>query len=535
MLQWEQLDQSQRLGIKLASENSFAFFIRVFFQFDMGQKFLWNWHHAIFCWVCEQIYEGKIRRVIVNTPPGSTKTEVFSIFFVAWGMLKCSIANLPSRWLPVSYSSDLVDENGGRVQDLVLSEAYRSLWPMELHTKHRARSNWLFTDRRGNKHRLYGASLGGQITGRRAGFMREGFTGALINDDPQPPKDEARPLVIHKSNVALTRVTRSRLAHDDVPIAVIQQRVAQRDATNFLMEGGSPDTWERIKIPALVDGEYLNSLAPKWRKKARKDTGFQASRVSYWEDKEPLKVLELLETTDNFLLSSQYQQEPDEALIQGQVFSEQIKQLIEDGRLCRIPVERMLPCHTLWDLGGEGDHSDPMAIWVFQVFRFEFRLIGAYSNQGKVFEHYIQWMDGFKEKHGIRWGIHHGPHDLAVKQMFGRGRTRLELAKEAGIEFKLIPRVQNKGESISALREIFHRFYIDPDKCSEGLPEGKGGWDAIKRYRFEYDPVNEVFTRVPVHDWASNFADALQQLGLGWQARRPSKPRGARSSGSWMG
>lgn len=535
MLQWDELDQSQRLGIKLASENSFAFFLRVFFQFDMGQKFVWNWHHAMFCWVCEQIYAGGLRRVIVNTPPGSTKTEVFSIFFVAWGMLKCSVANRPSRWLPVSYSSDLVDENGGRVQDLVSSEAYRSLWPMELHQKHRARSNWLFIDRHGNKHRLYGASLFGQITGRRAGFMRGGFTGALINDDPQPPKDEARPLVIHKSNVALTRVTRSRLAHDDVPIAVIQQRVAQRDATNFLMEGGSPDSWERIKIPALIDREYLDSLSREWRDKAKKDTGFQSNRVSYWEDKEPLEMLELLESTDNFLLSSQYQQEPNEALIKGQVFSEQIKQLIEEGRLCSIPIERMLPCHTLWDLGGEGDSSDPMAIWVFQVFRFEFRFIGAYSNHGKVFEHYVNWMDDFKEDHGIRWGTHHGPHDLAVKQLFGKRRTRLELAKEAGIEFKLIPRVSNKGESISATRELFHRFYIDPDRCAKGMPEGKGGWDAIKRYRFVFDPVNEVFTRVPVHDWASNFADALQQLGLGWSGRKPSKPKGRRSTGSWMG
>lgn len=176
-----------------------------------------------------------------------------------------------------------------------------------------------------------------------------------------------------------------------------------------------------------------------------------------------------------------------------------------------------------------------MAIFAFQTFRFEIRFVGAYSNQGKTFEHYIDWMDSYKEKHNIRWGTHHGPHDLAVKQMFGKGRSRLELAKEAGIEFKLIPRVKNKGESISATRELFHRFYIDPDKCSDGMPEGKGGWDAIKRYRFEYDPVNEVFTRNPVHDWSSNFADALQQLGIGWREKQPSKPKGRQSGGSWMG
>jgi len=79
-----------------------------------------------------------------------------------------------------------------------------------------------------------------------------------------------------------------------------------------------------------------------------------------------------------------------------------------------------------------------------------------------------------------------------------------------GVTFKTIPNCKDKSVSISALRVLFPRLYIDADRCTKGL-------EALKKYRREWDPDNEVFSRLPVHDWTSNYADALQQMGLAWK------------------
>ncbi|MCH5814810.1 hypothetical protein MMB00_24550, partial [Salmonella enterica] len=79
----------------------------------------------------------------------------------------------------------------------------------------------------------------------RAGYMIENcFTGALILDDPLPPKDSDSGKLMDKANKKLNRVVRSRLAHDNVPIIMVQQRIANGDSTDFLMSDKTPDTYE---------------------------------------------------------------------------------------------------------------------------------------------------------------------------------------------------------------------------------------------------------------------------------------------------
>ena len=97
MLDWEILDERHRLALRIGCEQSFAFFLRCFFQFDQGQTFHWNWHHSWFCQLCEDLAFEKRTRVIVNTPPGSTKTEIFSVFFPSWGIQFCHKRGRSSR------------------------------------------------------------------------------------------------------------------------------------------------------------------------------------------------------------------------------------------------------------------------------------------------------------------------------------------------------------------------------------------------------------------------------------------------------
>ena len=511
MLQWELIQHNERLCWKVACEQDLATFTKFFFQVINGQKMLWNWHHQMFVDILTDIYNGYARRVIVNCPPGSTKTMLFSIYWPAWCIVQNISKGLPSRWLPLSYSSELVDENSVMLKDILKSEAFQWMWPLEQSKEASAKSNWKFTDSNNNEHKLYGTSLAGQVTGRRAGFMEGAgtdnppFTGALILDDPLPPREEGFGRKIEKYNKFINRVVRSRLAHDDIPIIMVQQRIAKNDTTAYMMSDAVPDSYERYIVPALIDSTYLNKLDRDTAKLAIKATGYQGERCSYWPIKEPTETLFQVEKADPYLMASQYQQSPDDAFLEGVIYRRELELMIAENRVGHVPVERHLPTYTFWDLG----YSDNTCIWVAQKKDTEIRLVACYVDNEKSFAEYANWLLGFKDTYGVHFNAHYGPHDLAQHE-FINGKSRIEQAKSLGIRFKLVKRVKDKRESIEALRSLFPRFRIDNNRCAKGI-------DSMRKYRRTWDADNEVFSRLPVHDKHSDVMDALQQLGLAWK------------------
>ena len=542
LMQWENMTDADKAAVKIASEASFEAFLRIFFQLLQGQKFKKNWHHTYECQLAEAVYHGKIKRGIINVAPGSTKTEIWSIHWIAWCIIKCISSDKPvsSRWLPLSYSEELVTENAKRVKEILDSEEFNALWPLKIDPTTKSSSNWMYRDEHGNRHRLFGTSINGQVTGRRGGYMVvDCFTGAVILDDPLPPKDMDSALLMDKANKKLNRVVRSRLAHDDVPIIMVQQRIAKGDSTDFLNSDKAPDDYEQFKVPALIDRAYLDTLPVDMKEACIKDTGFTGKRTSYWPDKEPTSTLLAMEKADIFMFSAQYQQAPDDALQEGAVYAKEMEQLIEEGRFCSVPVEPSLPVYTYWDLA----INDHMVMWLMQPHGKELRLIACYGNRDEGMEHYINWLRDFKDKYSIRYAEHLGPHDLAVRDLMTK-RSRIEVAKTMGITFKLVERCKSKRDSINSLKMLFPRLWIDKTRCNTDIAGNTGdmaqktGWSALKALRREWDHNNEVFKDAVGPKWATDFCDALQQMGLHYKEAAKKKESKARArpiaAGGWM-
>ena len=535
------MTDAEKIAVKVASEASFEAFMRLFFQLIQGQKFKKNWHHAYECQLAEDVYYGKIKRGIINVAPGSTKTEIWSIHWIAWCIIKCISDDNPrsSRWLPLSYSDELVTENAKRVKEILDSEEFQTLWPVTVDRRTKSSANWQFNDNNGNRHRLYGTSLNGQVTGRRGGYMVDNvFTGAVILDDPMPPKDMDSGLLMDKGNKKLNRVVRSRLAHDDVPIIMIQQRIAKGDSTDFLQSDKAPDDYEQFKVPALIDQEYIDSLPDDMKAACIADTGFDGKRCSYWPDKEPTETLLKMEKADNYMFSAQYQQAPDDALQEGVVYIKEIELLIEEGRFCNIPIEKHLPVFTYWDLA----IGDRMVVWLMQPHGKELRIIACYGNNNEGMEHYINWLKDFQDKYGIRYEQHLAPHDIAVRDLLTK-ESRIARAEAMGIKFKLVERCKSKRESINALKNLFPRLWIDKIRCDTDIAGNTGdkakytGWKALKGLRREWDHNNEIFKDEAGPKWCTDYCDALQQMGL-WhkektEPRKPKRPQ-RQVTGGWM-
>ncbi|MEE9905539.1 MAG: hypothetical protein K4305_08975 [Chlorobium sp.] len=213
-----------------------------------------------------------------------------------------------------------------------------------------------------------------------------------------------------------------------------------------------------------------------------------------------------------------------DAAVPGCYFGKEMKAAYDDGRVCRVPIEKVLPVYTFWDLG----IGDDMAIWLMQPYGKELRLIASYNNSGEGMQHYINWLHEFRDKHEIRFAEHYAPHDIQVRELMS-GKSRKETASEMGIEFEAVPRVSQKSDSIEALRRLFPRLIFDSERCEYGI-------NAIASYHREYDEERKVFKSRPEHDWTSNLADALQQLALAWEDKTPvPADRSKEPAGSgWM-
>lgn len=296
---------------------SHLYFTRYFFKQRMGSKFIVNWHHQYISDLIDRVLSGEILNLVINVAPGSSKTEIVVINLIARGLALNNMA----RFLHLSYSDDLALLNSQTARDIIRSDEYQELWPMEIaqDTKAKGRWNIMVDGRKGGG--CYATSLNGQITGFRAGHMAEGFQGAIIIDDPMKPEDAFSKTKLESANRRLLTTVKSRKAKPGTPIILIMQRISETDPTGFIESGGLQGKWTIVKIPALLSDEIVEKSVPEQyhgmiNSQVRDDLG----RFSYWEFKEPAHELEAMEKgagvdekgnpISRHVFNAQYQQSP---------------------------------------------------------------------------------------------------------------------------------------------------------------------------------------------------------------------------------
>lgn len=182
---------------------------------------------------------------------------------------------------------------------------------------------------------------------------------------------------------------------------------------------------------------------------------------------------------------------------------------IKTERIKDFPIEPMLPVSTYWDLG----MSDDMAIWFVQQKGAELRVVHCYSNYGESLNHYVNYLHDFRDKHQITFKSHHAPHDIAVRELT-TGKSRLETAREMGINFAKVPNIPVE-DGIHAARFILNRCWFNESMTKDGVK-------ALKGYRREFDDAKGVFKKNPLHNWASHYADAFRYFAVAHQDNQTS-------------
>lgn len=265
---------------------NFVYFLKmVFSHLHGGQLLKENWHHEAITFELELVRRRLNRRLIVNLPPRSLKSEMVSVAWVAWMLGR----NPKLKFTCVSYSDDLASDFARQCLAILESDWYRRMFPGTILSR-RATMNIKTTAGGGR----LATSIEGSITGR----------GGDINiiDDPGKP-EEALSEAMRAKVISWFRSTMNSRLNDQTTgsFILVMQRLHQEDLAGHLLEKGG---WRHLSLPAIATkDENIPLLFGRMRHREIGDVLHPAHT--------PLAELERLKKESGaYIWSSQYQQEP---------------------------------------------------------------------------------------------------------------------------------------------------------------------------------------------------------------------------------
>jgi len=203
------------------------------------------------------------------------------------------------------------------------------------------------------------------------------------------------------------------------------------------------------------------------------------------------------------MTEEEYEQEYEcsfNAGLVGAYFGKDLTKAEKEGRIGTFPYDPMLPVDTYWDLGID----DLSSVWFVQSLRGRHRIIDYHEECGSSIAEVVK---NVRNK-GYTLGEWVFPHDANARD-FSTGKAQIQVFYNLGCKpNRVVPRVGTKRESINAARMVFGLCEFDGAKCKRGL-------EALANYQRKWNSKNNVFEESPLHNWASNGADAFQQFALG--------------------
>lgn len=254
--------QLAALDRAIGLKGSFADFVRMTWPWVVPTTLDWSWHLELICTHYEACLNGEIPSLVVNVPPGCSKSILTNVFFPAWAWLR----QPGLRFIFASGDQTLVNRDARMSLDLMTCAKAQARWP----------DRFRFPKRNQAIEEIHN-ELGGWRIGTTPGGKAIGWHGNFqIFDDLVKPA-ELTPIVL--GNVeqwrAETMATRWLPASLNCRI-MIAQRLHEDDPPGHELEDGAV----HLMLPMQFDPE--RRCVTKWGTDPRTQPGelLQPSRFS---------------------------------------------------------------------------------------------------------------------------------------------------------------------------------------------------------------------------------------------------------------
>lgn len=206
---------------------SFFFFVQTFWDVIIKETPVFNWHIAFLCEELQKLSVSIVNReqkpydLIINIPPGTTKSTIVTIMFPVWlWTLDATV-----RIITNSYSGGLSIEHATKSKDIIQSDKFKMLFPeIQIRKDKSGKQNYENTQ---TGYR-YATSTGATITGFHAHV--------IINDDPQNPKQAESESMRVQANEHTKTLSSRKVDKANTPVITIMQRLHEDDVTGYLLK-----------------------------------------------------------------------------------------------------------------------------------------------------------------------------------------------------------------------------------------------------------------------------------------------------------
>jgi phage terminase large subunit len=190
------------------------------------------------------------------------------------------------------------------------------------------------------------------------------------------------------------------------------------------------------------------------------------------------------------------------AALPGAYYARTMDQLERDGGIGRVPHNPGRQVHTAWDLGA----NDMTAVWFIQRNPFGWAVIDYIANTSVGFDWYVREVLAKP----YAYGEHLLPHDGDDQRLvLPEAASIRDSATKLGLKnVRVVPRTKSVANDINEVRKIIPLCVFDAEKCAHGI-------DALRSYRREWDEKLKAYRDHPLHDWASDPADAFRTFAIG--------------------
>jgi predicted phage terminase large subunit-like protein len=302
--------------LRLETLTSFEKYTKAMFKVQYKRTFIVAEHHKKIFQSLQDVVDGKCKRLIINMPPRYGKTETAIKSFISW----CFALNPKCRFLHLSYSDMLVNDNSDTIRSIMKEDLYKQLFPKSALESDKASAKRWKTKAGGE---LYAVSTQGQVTGFGAGNVDEidpyeklgantadnltfddglnemldiigakenVFQGAILIDDPMKPEDADSDIIRERINLRFENTIRNRTNSRNTPIIIIMQRLHEHDLCGYLQEV-EPEEWTVLSLPAIQNNEAGEEYA-------------------LWPMKHTLEELHKMREINPLVFDTQYMQDP---------------------------------------------------------------------------------------------------------------------------------------------------------------------------------------------------------------------------------
>lgn len=198
------------------------------------------------------------------------------------------------------------------------------------------------------------------------------------------------------------------------------------------------------------------------------------------------------------------------ATTEGAIYGEQMAALRAAGRIREFVPEGEVPLDTFWDLGC----SDFTCIWLLQFAGRDVLALNYRTGWMETIAHYAVSIHEWERQYGRPIARHYVPHDAGHHKSMD-GKTTVDLMREAGLRNVIVvPRTPDRSVGIKHLRALLPKFVFHSRDCDRETMVGQrrlpSGLGAMEGYRYAPQVAGGAIKLEPLHDDASNGADALR-------------------------